>query len=183
LRTDILEAILERRSIRTFRPEPIPEKLLTQILEAARWSPSAGNCQARDIIVVKDLGIRRQLSEAALGQDFIEKAPINLVVCASPERSAWRYGDRGRNLHCILDAAASIENILLATHALGLGACWVGAFHDSLVSQILKLPRSMRPLAIIPVGYPDEKPSPTPRMVLGDFVHFEAYGSRYRGDR
>ena len=116
---------------------------------------------------------------AALEQEPIEEAPLSLVVCADQDRSAQRYGERGRELYCILDAAASVENILLAAHALGLGACWVGAFNDQLVSRILKLPEHLRPVAIIPIGYSDENPEPLERMSLRSFVHLENYGSCY----
>jgi nitroreductase len=108
------------------------------------------------------------------------EAPINLVVCANQERSARRYGDRGRTLYSVLDAAAAVENILLAAHSLGLGACWVGAFDAEKVSLALKLPKALRPVAIIPVGYPAEYPIPTPRMGLEEFVHIDFYGSSYR---
>ena len=179
MRPELLEAMATRRSIRSFKRKSISEELLFQILDAAGQAPSVGNCQARDIIVVRSADTRRQLSASALRQEFIEEAPLCLVVCADRNRSAQRYGDRGRELYCILDAAASVENILLATHALGLGACWVGAFHDELVSRILKLPRHLRPVAIIPIGYPDETPEPLARMSLDDFVHLESYGSYY----
>lgn len=182
VKTELLKAMATRRSIRSFKHKPVSEELLLQILEAARQAPSAGNCQARDIIVVRSPEVRKQLSEAALGQCFIDEAPLNLVVCAVRDRSAYIYGGRGRELYCILDAAASVENILLAAHMLGLGTCWVGAFHDELVSRILKLPRNLRPVGIIPVGYSDEAPGEVSRMPLDEFVHLESYGSYYKKD-
>jgi len=182
VRTEALEAIATRRSIRSFQDKPVSRQLLRLILEAARQAPSAGNCQARDIIVVQNAELRRQLSSAALGQEFIEEAPLVLVVCANPERSGRRYGERGRQLYCILDAAATVENILLAANALDLGACWVGAFRDELVRHILKLPKHLRPIAIIPVGHPAESAEPISRMPLEEFVHIDFYGSRYQGE-
>jgi len=111
---DVLEAIKGRRSIRAYKPDPIPEELLNKILEAAQWAPSAGNRQARDFIIVKAPEMKRRLCRAALGQCFIEEAPVDVVVCANEERSASRYGERGRRLYCLLDAAASVQNILPA---------------------------------------------------------------------
>jgi len=97
------------------------------------------------------------------------------VVCANQERSSSGYGARGRDLYSNCDSSAATQNILLAVHALGLGACWIGAFHDVEVSRILNLPPTVRPIAIIPVGYPDEKPSAPPRMPLSRVVHKERY--------
>jgi nitroreductase len=177
---DTLQAIASRTSIRAYRKDPISPETVLRILEAARAAPSAGNRQAREIIVVEDSCAKSALAEAALGQDFIKEAPVNLVFCANPERSAQRYSERGSNLYCILDAAASIENSLLAAHALGLGACWIGAFNDDQVRIALGLPASLRPVAIIPIGYPAEQPEPTPRLRLIDFTHQDHYGQRWR---
>jgi nitroreductase len=177
---DTLQTIAKRRSIRAFKDNQIPEEILMKILEAARAAPSAGNRQARDIIVIDNGEIKKILTEAAFGQEFIEEAPIVLVFCAVRERSARRYGDRGRNLYCILDAAASAENVLLAAHALGLGTCWIGAFNDDMVAETLGLPSDARPIALIPVGYPAEKPDETPRLVFKEFIHLNQYGRQWR---
>ena len=168
---DIFDAIKGRRSVRAFKPDLVPDEFLNKVLEAAQWAPSAGNRQARDFIIVKDYKVKRLLCEVALGQCFIEEAPVDVVVCANEERSASRYGDRGRNLYCLLDAAASAQNLLLAVHALGIGACWIGAFRDEKVMEILNLPEWLRHIAIIPIGNPAEEPWPTPRMRLESLVH------------
>ncbi len=172
---DVFEAIRERRSVRAFISKPVPKALLTKVLEAAKWAPSAGNCQPWDFIIVKDARVKRKLCEAALDQEFIEQAPVDIVVCANEERSAIRYGDRGRKLYCLLDAAAAVQNLLLAVHALGLGACWVGAYDDRHVIEILSLPSWLKPIAIIPIGYPGEKPRPTERIPLDALIHEEHY--------
>jgi len=177
-RMDLFDAIKNRRSIREFKSDPVPETLLKEILEAAQWAPSAGNCHARDFIVVKNPEVKRRLCEAALKQSFIEEAPVDIVVCANEERSAAVYGGRGRNLYCILDAAAAVQNMLLAAHALGLGACWVGAYSDEEVARTLHLPEWVRPIAIIPIGYPDEKPEPPERIE----AHAITYRERYRAN-
>jgi len=175
---DVFEVIVSRRSIRAFKPDPVSEELVDKILEAARWAPSAGNLQAREFILVKNPEVKRRLSRAALGQDFIEEAPIDIVVCADEEQSARRYMDRGRKLYCIQDAAASIENILLIVHALGLGACWIGAFEEEAVAETLNLPRGVRPVAIIPIGYPAEHPPAMARRKLREIVHINKYGEK-----
>ena len=79
-------------------------------------------------MVVKQPDLRKRIAAAAHDQDFIETAPVSIVVCAEPERSAARYGNRGAALYCLQDTAAAIQNILLTATAYGLGTCWVGAF-------------------------------------------------------
>ncbi len=83
---DLFEAILKRRSMRAFTSEAVPDEVIDTIVDAARWAPSAGNCQARDFIVVKDPRVKKALSEAALDQSFIEAASVTIVVCAKDNR-------------------------------------------------------------------------------------------------
>jgi nitroreductase len=175
---DLFQAIQERRSVRAFTPEAVSDAMVAAMVDAARWAPSAGNCQARDFIVVKDPRVKRALSEAALHQRFIETAPVTIVVCANEGRSTPRYGQRGRALYCLLDAAAATQNLLLAVHALGLGGCWVGAFDDRRVGDALHLPAGLKPVALVPVGYPREKPGPPPRLPLNENMHLDRYGHK-----
>ena len=109
--------------------------------------------------------------EAALGQDFISQAPLVVVGCAN-EEIAWRYGERGKNLYSICDVSASIQNMMLLATELGLGSCWVGAFEEKEVAKILNLPKNLRPIVILPVGYPAEKPSAPPRVSKAEAVEF-----------
>jgi len=172
---DVFEAIHGRRSVRAFRKDPVDEEDLRRILEAATSAPSAGNRQPWEFVVVRSEKIKGELAEAALGQSFIEEAPVVIVVCANLARSASVYGRRGEELYAIQDTAAAIQNILLSAFALGYGTCWVGAFDESEVSRILKLPEGVRPVAIIPIGRPAEKPSKPARIPLGRVVHRETY--------
>ncbi|MEM1559064.1 MAG: nitroreductase family protein [Candidatus Bathyarchaeia archaeon] len=176
---DIFQAITGRRSIRTFKTDPVSRETLIRILEAAQWAPSAGNMQARDFIVVEDQDVKVKLAEASWGQYFIAEAPVVVVVCANLERSAQRYGERGRTLYAILDAAAAVENMLLAAYALGLGTCWIGAFDDDRVKRILSLPDHVKPIAIIPIGYPGRQPRPTPRIPISRITYRDRYGNPY----
>lgn len=171
---DCSEAIMERRSIRKYKDTNIESDILDEILNAARMAPSAGNLQARDFIVVSNKITKQKLSEAALDQSFIGQAPVVIVAAANIERSSRRYGPRGE-LYAIQDATAAVMNLLLAAHAHGLATCWVGAFDDHAVAQILGLPGQVRPIAIIPVGYPDEKPSAPSRMGLDKVIHKEMW--------
>lgn len=172
---DVLEAIKGRRSIRAFQETDISQETVEKLIEAARWAPSAGNIQPWEFIIVRNPKTKRSLAEAALGQSFIEEAPVVIVVCADEERSARGYGTRGRTLYCIQDTAAAIQNIHLAAYALGLGTCWVGAFREDEARKILEIPEGIRPVAIIPVGYPAESPLPRSRRSLKQIIHYEKF--------
>ncbi|MGB9740273.1 MAG: nitroreductase family protein [Candidatus Bathyarchaeia archaeon] len=173
---DVLEAIKGRRSVRAFKSEDVPEETVNRLIEAACWAPSAGNIQPWEFIIVRKVEIKRKLVDAALGQSFIAEAPVVIVVCANEERSARGYGSRGKTLYCIQDTAAAIQNIHLAAYAFGLGTCWVGAFKEEQVREVLKIPQGIRPVAIIPVGYPNESPQPPRRRPPQQLVHYEVFG-------
>ncbi len=128
------------------------------LVEAIRWAPSAGNMQSRKFYFIFDQEIRKKLAEAALHQNFIAQAPLAVVACLD-RRIAARYGDRGVNLYSIQDVAASIMNLMLVAQELRLGTCWVGAFNEFDVVEILDLPDHLRPVAIVPVGYPGKVPA------------------------
>jgi len=175
---DVFEAIKGRRSIRRFTPEDVDDETLLKVLDAARWAPSAGNLQPWNFIVVRSPERKRRLAEAALGQQFIAEAPVDIVVCADTRVSSWGYGSRGEKLYCIQDTAAAVQNMLLAAYALGLGTCWVGAFDERRVAEVVGLPDGVRPVAIIALGHPAERPAPRPRRGLEEVVHVEVYGRR-----
>ncbi|KUO39171.1 MAG: hypothetical protein AVW05_01945 [Hadesarchaea archaeon DG-33] len=172
---DVFEVIKSRRSVREFRPDPINEGDMKKILEAAQQAPSAGHCQPLEMVVVKDQAQKERLARAALGQTFIAKAPVAVVVCANVARTSQRYGRRGEELYCIQDTAAATQNIHLAAYALGYATCWVGAFDEDDVAEVIKAPAGVRPLAIVPIGKPAEKPSPPQHMPLSKIVREERF--------
>ncbi|MBI5001621.1 MAG: nitroreductase family protein [Euryarchaeota archaeon] len=154
---DVFDAIEGRRSVRAFKDEPVGDDVVKKIIGAGLDAPSAGNLQARRFWIVRKHAKKESLAKAALGQSFIAEAPVSIVVCADLARIK-PYGERGRDLYCIQDSAASVQNMLLAIHALGLASCWVGAFEESEVSSALALPGKYRPLAILPIGVPARNP-------------------------
>ncbi len=172
---DVFEAIKGRRSVREFESTPVKEKDLEKIIDAARWAPSAGHCQPLELVVVKDQAQKERLVRAALGQTFIAEAPVAIVVCANVSRTSRRYGRRGEELYCIQDTAAVAQNIHLAAYALGYATCWVGAFDEDAVAEVIKTPAGVRPVAIVPIGKPAEKPSPPQRMPLSKIVHKDQF--------
>jgi len=172
---DVLEAVKGRRSIRTFKSQDVPAEIVEEIIDAARWAPSAGNIQPWEFIIVRKPKIKRRLVEAALDQVFIEEAPVVIVVCANEVRSSQGYGVRGEILYCIQDTAAAIQNIHLTAYSLGLGTCWVGAFREEEAREILKVPHGIRPVAIIPIGHPAEAPTARGRRPVSQMVHYETF--------
>jgi nitroreductase len=172
---DVFEAIKKRRSVRAYTSEEVPEEDVERLIEAARWAPSAGNAQPWEFVIIKNAETKRRLSDAALNQTFIEKAPLVIVVCVDVARSSWGYGSRGVNLYCLQDTAAATENMLLAAQALGLATCWVGAFHEDEVAKVINTPRNVRPVAIVPVGRPAEKPRVRQKRSLREIVHYETF--------
>lgn len=175
----IFEIIRSRRSIRKFKRDPVPKEDIKKILTAAIWAPSAGNLQPWEFIIVTSDELKRKIAYAALNQMFIAEAPIVIVVCANIPRSSRIYGSRGATLYCIQDTAAAIQNILLAAWALGYGTCWVGAFDENKVKEILYIPENIRPVAIIPLGKPDESPISPSRRPLDQIVYLNEFGNRY----
>jgi len=172
---DVLEAIKGRRSIRTFKSKEVTQETVEKIIDAVRWAPSAGNIQPWEFIIIREPEIKRRLVEAALDQTFIEEAPVVIVVCANENRSSQGYGIRGKTLYCIQDTAAAIQNLLLTAYSFGLGACWIGAFEEEEARETLKIPSGIRPIAIIPVGYPAETPPPRSKRPMSQIVHYETF--------
>ena len=172
---DLFEAIRGRRSVRAFTKEDVPDEVVEKLIDAARWAPSAGNIQPWEFVVVRNPETKRRLAAAALYQDFIAEAPVVVVVCANERRSAMGYGRRGATLYCIQDCAAATQNMLLAAHALGLASCWVGAFSEDEVREVIEAPDGVRPVAIIPIGHPAERPRPPPRRPISHIIHYERF--------
>jgi nitroreductase len=172
---DLSEAIRGRRSIRAFKKQNVPEKIVEKLIDAASWAPSAGNIQPWEFVIVRKPAIKKKLAQAALNQAFVEEAPVVIAVCADEKRSSMGYGVRGKTLYCIQDTAAAAQNILLTAYSLGLGACWIGAFNEDELKEALNAPEGIRPVAIIPVGYSNETPSQTGRRPLSQIVHHENF--------
>jgi nitroreductase len=166
------ECIKTRTSVRDFKKDPIPDNILLEILDLAVQAPSAGNLQDWEFIVVKDARTKRDVAVAALNQQFIWEAPIVIVACSNLEKIS-SYGERGRSLYSLQDTATAIENLMLAAWDKGIGSCWVGAFDEKKVKDTLSLPEHIRPVAIIPVGYPSKTYKKPSRRKLREVLHFE----------
>ncbi|MFX1367788.1 MAG: nitroreductase family protein [Promethearchaeota archaeon] len=171
-----IKALENRTSVRRFSSADVIQRDLEDILKAGLRAPSAGNVQPWRIVVVRDQQTRKKLAMAAGGQGFVEQAPVVLVICAVPYESAERYRERGATLYVLQDTAALTQNILLASYMKGYGTCWVGAFHEDQVSEIINLPKGMRPVALIPIGKPETEPrGKSGRRPIADVIVSESF--------
>lgn len=143
-----------RRSIRSFEPVAVEDDKVKQILEAISYVPSAHNLQDYEIFVIKNPAKRKSTAYAALGQDFVEQAPVIFVVCADTEKEGTKKG----YLYSIESASMASYVICLKAYELGLGSCWIGAFNEDDLRDVLQLPARLVPVAVIPVGYTKENP-------------------------
>ena len=164
-----MTAIKNRRSIRRFLNKEIPKDALDVLKDALIWAPSAGNLQSRRFYFVFNNDVKKRIVDAALHQTFIAQAPLVVIACADL-LIGRSYGSRGEELYSIQDVACSVENMMLAAHSLGLGSVWVGAFHEEGIANVLDMPSHLRPMAILPVGYPAHSPSPPRRLEKDELI-------------
>jgi SagB-type dehydrogenase family enzyme len=119
--------------------------------------------------------VKEKLVKASYNQAHIEQAPVVVVVCADEKRSSMGYGARGRTLYCLQDTAAAIQNIMLTAYSLGLGTCWTGSFDEDETKKALKIPLGIRPVAMIPIGYPDVNPRQRNKKLLNEITHYDTF--------
>jgi nitroreductase len=177
---ELFEAIKSRRSIRSYTEEEVTDEEVNKILEAATWAPSACNKQSWRFVVVRKPETIEKLYKAASystqHQIFVKKAKIVIVVCTDPNvYKTSPHRERALSLFTIQETAAATQNLLLAAHALSLGACWVSLFSDEQVKEALNFPKGMRPVAIVPLGHTKSKTNPKPRKALKDVVNYETF--------
>jgi len=179
---EVLEAIRTRRSIRKYKSDPVDEKALATVLEAARQAPSWANTQCWRFVVVRDAEIKSKLSdtlsETNPARDAVCNAPIVIVACAEMGRAGYMSGEvtTDKGDWFMFDVALAMHNLVLAAHALGLGTVYVGLFDAKKVASILSVPEGYCAVAITPLGYPDEIKEPRPRKELGEIVHYDRWG-------
>jgi nitroreductase len=167
---NLFQAIQARQSVRAYQSKDIEPDKLEAVLSAANQSPSAGNLQAYQIILIREKSLLLKLAKATYNQDFMTQAPVVLVFCADVERSSAKYGVAGERLFSVQDATIATAYAQLAATALGLATCWIGAFDEQKVAGVLGLKPVLRPVAILPVGWPAESPERTPRRGLAELV-------------
>jgi len=170
-KVDILNLLKSRRSIRIYQDKPVPQDLLLQILEAGRWAPTGANLQPWHFIVVTDPETRKMIGDVArfffIKFFRVEKAPVILVLGFDK-----RKGKYGR-----YDATLAGGNMMTMATSLGLGTCWIGAFDEPKVKEILEIPENIEVIALITLGYSNEKAEPPPRVELEKIVHRESWSN------
>jgi nitroreductase len=163
--------IAARYSVRAYKPDPIPDRVLSRVLEAARLAPTAANRQAFRILVIPTTGRAKQLKRIYRRGWFV-KAPVVIAICALTDR-CWVRSD-GKS-YCDVDAAIVMDHLILAAADQGLGSCWVGAFDAPAAREVLGLPESVEPIAFTPLGYAADIPGEKKRRPLDDLVRFERW--------
>jgi len=141
----LIESVLNRRSIRAYTKKPIPTPVLNNILEAGRQAPSAGNGQPWHFITITDETLKQKLSWGRVNW-FIKDAPLTIIGCANTERGNWT----------IIDTTIALQNMVIAAWAMGVGSCWLGAFKEEDVKELLNIPDNWKIVALITFGYPAE---------------------------
>ena len=177
---ETLECIETRRSVRKFLDIPVEFDKVGNILNAGRLAPSAGNLQDWKFVLVTELNLLKELSEACTHQHWMAKAPVHIVICSKASETDRMYGKRGRELFSVQNCAAAAQNMLLAAHDQGLGACFVSAFEDHMVRRTLSMPDDVRPMVVIPIGYPDETPKQPTKHNIDNVTYIERWGNRIK---
>lgn len=182
----VINAIKQHRSIRAYKPDPIPDAVLQEILEAGIRASSSGNMQTYSIIVTRDRALREQLYAPHMEQEMVLDAPVLLTFCADFHRMRrWlRLSDAPDNFDnfmsfmiAAIDATLVSQNVALAAEARGLGICYMGSTlaNCDQIGAILKLPPNVVPVVGFSLGYPDENPALRDRLPFSGLVHDETY--------
>jgi nitroreductase len=164
---ELFELLRVRHSVRRFRGKAVADELVTKILEAVQTAPTAGNFQAYELYVVSGERRMRVLADATFHPDWIGTAPMALVVCTNAARCEYDP----KEYWAQQDASIVATIAHLAIVELGLATCWVGAFIPAKVAEAIEAAEGHVPLALLPVGYADEKPQESTRRALEEFVH------------
>jgi len=176
---ELYDCITNRRSVRKFLDIPVEFEKIGNILNAAREAPSAGNLQDWKFILVTERNKIESISKACFEQYWIANAPICIVACVEPAKTKRFYGAQGDRFS-IMNGSAAVQNMLLAIHDEGLASCWVGAFEDSMLKRTLSIPDDIVVIAVLPIGYADEKvPKPT-RFTLENVTFIESWDNRVK---
>jgi coenzyme F420-0:L-glutamate ligase / coenzyme F420-1:gamma-L-glutamate ligase len=201
----ILDAIRERRSVRTYQSHTVPHELIEEVLVAAGWAPSAHNAQPWRFIVLADESVKRELAEAMaeswaadMAKDGLKieadkrkvrverfaTAPVLILACLTMDGMMEFSDEKRQNSErdlAMQSLGAALQNLLLAAHAKGLGACWFCApgFCKETVRKVLKIPDEVEPEALIAMGYPAEKPPVPSKKLLGDYCFKNKWGWKF----
>jgi len=167
----VLEAIKKRQSVRSYQDKEIPEDVLQQVLEAGRLAPSANNKQHWKFIVVKDENLRKKLVPACKNQKFVEEAPMVIAGCGTDPDYVMTCGEHSYSI----DLAIALDHMSLEAASLGLGTCWIGAFYQDQVKEILGVPEGVCVVNLLTLGYPKKLGTKTGRKPLSEIICYNKY--------
>lgn len=163
--SDLLDIIKGRRSIRKYQEKEVPDQAIAQMLEAARWAPSAANNQPWRFVVLKDPQLKEEVVRTFQGlaaiNSFVKSAPLIFLIYVE---SSHRWVE--------LDCGMACQNLMLEAHSLGLGTCFIGAYNEKALKNVLGLSERARIIGLITCGFPDEQPSPKTRHPLEEIAFF-----------
>jgi nitroreductase len=164
-----MELVKKRYSVRGYKPDPVEEEKLEQVLEAARLAPTAANRQRFELIVIHTKGREEELRRM-YGAEWFVQPPIVICACRYPMDPDHNWRD-----YTDVDLGIIVDHLILAAADLGLGTCWIGAFKPDVAREVLGLPDEVEPVICITLGYPDAPPSPRheQRKPLSDLVRYE----------
>ncbi len=168
---DFLELARQRRSVRGYRPDPVPSTVLEPVLEAARLAPTACNRQPFRLFVLETTGHEAELARIYHRPWFVQAPLVIGIVAVVAE--AWVRRD-GASYH-LVDAAIAMDHLILAAASVGLGTCWVAAFDRAAAVAVLRLPPGVEPVAFTPLGYPADAPGPKERRPLAELVRRQSW--------
>jgi len=168
---DFLKLIKNRYSVRAYKPDPVEEDKLQQVLEAARLAPTAANRQPFQLIVIHTKGREAELRRIYHRGWFVQ-APLIICACGVPAQN-WVRSD-GKNYNDV-DVAIAMDYLILAATDLGLGTCWIAAFDPAAAREVLDLPEDVEPVAFTPLGYPADELKPKERKALSELVRYEQW--------
>jgi FMN reductase (NADPH) len=182
----MIETIFKHRSIRKFKSDPVPQTILTQMLEASTRASTTGNMQVYSIVVTTNPELRKSLWESHFKQNMVLEAPVHLTFCADFNRfSKWCIQNEATPAYdnflsfytASIDAILASQNAVLEAESHGLGACYLGTvtYMADRIIEILQLPKLVVPVASVVIGYPDESPGLTDRLQLSGVVHEQLY--------
>ncbi len=164
-----LELVEKRYSVRAYKPDPVEDEVLNQVLEAARLAPTAANRQPFQLIVIHTAGREAELKRI-YNRDWFVQAPLVICACGIPAQG-WVRRD-GQN-YADVDVAIAMDHLILAAASLGLGTCWIAAFDPTAAREVLGLPDGVEPVAFTPLGYPADRPGLKKRKALSELVRYE----------
>jgi nitroreductase len=160
-----------RYSVRSYRPDPVEDEKLQQVLEAARLAPTAANRQPFQIIVAHTEGRQVEL-QRIYDRSWFVAPPLLVCACGIPAQ-AWTHRD-GKS-YMDVDVAIAMDHLILAAAYLELGTCWVGAFDRAAAREVLRLPDDVEPIVFTPLGYPDDQPREKKRRPLNELLRYERW--------